>query len=272
MSEETTALVPIEERQVDFYGDDITAALVETTGEGQPLVYVPIRPICEYLGLSWTGQLQRLKRDPVLSKEQGGCVIHTPKGGSQEMICLPLEMLPGWLFGVSSARVKPELQDKIIRYQRECFRVLWQAFQVEALADQSGPAPSAGLLQIREMGLAIVKMAEEQIELERNVNRAHSRLDQAALAFKALDQRVTGIEKKLTPASRISDEQAAEVSQAVKALAEYLTTQDKSKNHYQSVFQELYRRFGVSSYKNLRADQFSTVLKFLEDWRKGSKK
>lgn len=129
------------------------------------------------------------------------------------------------------------------------------------------PAPISGLTQIRDMGLAIAQMAEEQMALERDVTRAHIRLDQAALAFEALDQRVTGIEKKLTSASHITDDQAPEVSQAVKALAEYLKSKDPAKNHYQGVFSEIYRRFGVSSYKNIRADQFSSVLKFLEDWR-----
>jgi antirepressor protein len=46
--------------------------------------------------------------------------------------CAPLEYLPGWLFGIDANRVKPELRDGIIRYQRECFRILWQAFQSRA--------------------------------------------------------------------------------------------------------------------------------------------
>lgn len=274
MSEQTTALVPIEERQVDFYGDGITAALVTITGERQPVIFVPLKPICEYLGLDWSGQYRRTKRHPVLAKTINSIAM-TATGipgrgkGGRELICIKLEHLPGWLFGIDPTRVKPELQEKILRYQEECFKVLWQAFQADALSlvDHSTPAPSTSLLQIREMGLAIVKMAEEQIEMERNITRAHSRLDQAALAFKVLDQRVTGIEKKLTPSTLITDEQASEVSQAVKALADYLTTKDKSKNHYQSVFQEIYRRFGVSSYKNIRADKFPAVLKFLEDWK-----
>ncbi len=51
MSEETTALMPVEERQVEFYGDKITAVLLPT-GDDSQQIYVPIRPICNYLGLS----------------------------------------------------------------------------------------------------------------------------------------------------------------------------------------------------------------------------
>lgn len=258
MSEETTALIPVEERQVDFYGDDITAALAEVNGKEQ--IFVPIRPICDYLGLSWAGQSQRIKRDQVLSKLSTVCIMHTVQGTRREMVCLPLEFLNGWLFGIDAGRVKEELRDKVIRYQMECYKILAEHFQEPPTATSNSP-----LVQIREMGLAIAQMAEEQMAMERRLN---SRLDNAVIAFKNLDARVTGLEKRLSPGSHISEAQAAEVGQAVKALAEYLTAQDKSKNHYQGVYQELYRRFGVSSYKNIRADQFADVLKFLEEWRK----
>ncbi len=267
MSEDNKALVPIAEQQIIFYEDEITAAVVEI--DEKQKIFVPIKPICDYLGLTWASQLLRIKRDAVLSEAQGMFIMNTPKG-SQGMVCLPLEYLNGWLFGITPGKVKPDLKEKVIRYQRECYLVLSQHFQAEAMS-AAVPVPSnnsnTGLIQIRQMALAIAEMAEQQIELEQSVNRAHDRLDQAAIVVKELQRRVGGIEKRLTPASLITEEQATEVSQAVKALAEYLTSQDKSKNHYQAVFQEIYRRYGVSSYKNIRADQFGAVLKFLEEWR-----
>lgn len=41
------------------------------------------------------------------------------------MVCLPLHYLNGWLFGIDANRVKPELKEKLIRYQKECYEVLW---------------------------------------------------------------------------------------------------------------------------------------------------
>jgi TolA-binding protein len=276
VSEETTALVPIEERQVKFYEDEITAALVEFDNQEQ--IFVPIRPICEYLGVDPQAQTRRIRRDMVLSEHlQGVAIMATPSGnkrssgGAQTALALPLEMLPGWLFGIDASRVKPELRDKVVRYQRECFRVLWKAFQSEAFsqaASDEASSATTSLTQIRNMGLAIAELAEQQIAMEK---RLSSRLDQAAVVVRELQRRVGVVEKKLTPASLITDEQAAEVSQAVKALADYLKSKDASKNHYQAAFSEIYRRFGVSSYKNIRADQFADVLKFLEDWRKTGK-
>jgi hypothetical protein len=265
LSDETAlALVPVEERQVEFYGDQITAALVETTGQGT--IYVPIRPMCDYLGLTWSSQLQRIKRDPVLSEMQTVVVINTVQG-PRETICLPLEYLNGWLFGVSASRVKPELKEKVIRYQRDCYKVLSNHFQGEAAIGRGGLAPSAGLLQIREMGLAIVKMAEEQIELEQRVN---SRLDRAALVVGDIQRRLGVVEKKLSPPAFITEDQAVEISQRVKALSEFLTGKDKAKNHYQGIFGELYRRFGVSSYKSIPLSRYEDVLKLLEEWRQSA--
>jgi hypothetical protein len=267
-----TALIPVKERSVEFYGDTINAVLVETGGQEQ--VYVPLRPICDYLGLSWAGQRDRIMRDPVLSEASRGVrVTRTPaEGGSQEMIALPLEYLPGWLFGVSVSRVREELREKIIRYQRECFRVLWQAFQADTLAIVgSQPAvptePSTALVQIRGLALAIAQMAEQQMALEGRVGDAHTRLDRAAEVVGAMQRRLGAVERRITPAASITDEQASEVSMQVKALSEFLTSKEAGKVHYQAIFGELYRRFGVSSYKLIRQEQYQAVLKFLDDWR-----
>jgi len=275
------ALIPLEEKQVDFYGDSITAALVRIEpGQGEQ-VYVPIRPICEYLGLDWSAQYRRLKRHPVLNKVQGVAMMTTP-GGQQQAICLPLKFLPGWLFGLESNRMKSELKPKIIRYQEECYDILAEAFQHEttAVTDLDAVDPFAVeqvdlpanpvLLQIREMGLAIARMAEEQITLQKEVGRAHSRLDVAGQLVSRLQKRMNSVERIVLPGAPISPVQAASISQAVKTLAEFLTSKEPGKVHYQSIFSELYRRFGVYNYREIRQTDYAEVLTFLDDWRKAA--
>ena len=68
MSDENKALVPIEEKKVDVYGDEVPAVVVRMDQAGQPVVYVPVRPICDYLGVAWSAQRLRINRDPVLSE------------------------------------------------------------------------------------------------------------------------------------------------------------------------------------------------------------
>ena len=106
---------------VDFHGQSLVAVLID----GQP--YVAMKPICENIGLQWNGQFERLNRNHVMS--EGIRVIRTPsKGGNQDMICLPLDMLNGWLFGVDVNRVREEIRPKLIQYQKECFGVLFRHF------------------------------------------------------------------------------------------------------------------------------------------------
>lgn len=69
-------LTPIEQKTVTFYEDEIMAVVVDEGGER--VVYIPLRPICDYLGLNWSGQRQRINRDPVLSKILTSVVVtHT---------------------------------------------------------------------------------------------------------------------------------------------------------------------------------------------------
>ncbi|WP_252109047.1 MULTISPECIES: phage antirepressor N-terminal domain-containing protein [unclassified Halomonas] len=107
---------------IDFHG--IRIPTFNVSG----IIRVAMKPICDGIGLEWHGQRQRIKRNAVLSK--GAVIITAPsKGGLQKVLTLPLTKLNGWLFGVDAARVKPEVRDRLIEYQEECFEVLndyWQ--------------------------------------------------------------------------------------------------------------------------------------------------
>jgi len=88
VSADDTALVPFEERIVDFYGDEVVGVAVRI--EDTVDIYVPIRPICTYLGLSWTGQRERIMRDDVLADVVRGVrVTRTPgTGGARKRGCV----------------------------------------------------------------------------------------------------------------------------------------------------------------------------------------
>src|SRR5688572_646717 len=176
MSEEK-ALLPIEQRDVDFYGDPLTAVLIRIGDRER--AYIPIRPLCDFLGVDWASQRKRIMRDPVMAEEIQRVVIMTTHRGLQETLCLPLDYLNGWLFGINATRVKEELRTRLIQYQRECYQVLASTFSQRPLPAES-PNITA-LTQIREMGLAIVQMAEQQIEFERRIGTTENRLDRAAV-------------------------------------------------------------------------------------------
>jgi hypothetical protein len=107
---------------VPFHGDTIIA--VETA----EATHVAIKPICERLGLSDKGQIQRLKRD---EEFWGGCVMHLPSaGGMQETYCIPVSRVAAWLFTVEVSRVKPEIREALTLYRREAADVLDRHFRL----------------------------------------------------------------------------------------------------------------------------------------------
>jgi hypothetical protein len=101
-------------------------------------VFIAVKPITETMGLSWSGQFERLKDDPVLSKGIRTIRIPSP-GGTQEMTCLRLDLLNGWLFKIDVRRVKEEIRERLIEYQEECYEVLFRHFQPKA----AGMPPAA---------------------------------------------------------------------------------------------------------------------------------
>lgn len=94
---------------VNFRGDQLYGF------ENDDGVFVALKPIVESIGIDWSGQLQRLKRDPILS--EGMCMIPTPfgRGGAQDQVCLKMDLVNGWLFTIDSSRIKDDaVREKVI--------------------------------------------------------------------------------------------------------------------------------------------------------------
>lgn len=96
-------------------------------------------------------------------------------------------------------------------------RAISEAF-LERPAVKASPQ-EASLLQVREMGLAIVRMAEEQLIFDKRLTMAEGRLDQVATIVGDMSKRLTAVEQRLAPGEPVTDEQASQLSQAVKAVA-----------------------------------------------------
>lgn len=251
MTEEAKALVPVQQRDVEFYGDQIAAVQLD---DGS--IYVPIRPICGFLGIDWSAQRQRILRDAVLASEIKGVVVTTTPGGPQEMTCLPLPFIPGWLFGINANRVKEELREKIITYQRECFQVLWEAFETGRLTQSELMTGDSPAVRAYQLAMAVADLARHQVLMEA---RLSGRMDN-------VEQRLESIEATLgDPGRHITEEQASQLSQAVKAVAMKMS-ESTGRNEYGGVYGELYRKFGITSYKHLPAAKFDEALGWLTAW------
>ncbi len=52
----------------------------------------------------------------------------------------------------------------------------------------------------------------------------------------------------------------------MKAVGQALSGPDRAKNGYQQVYGELYRRYSLTSYKNLPQGKFAEVMAWLHQW------
>jgi len=256
MTDKRQALVPVEERSVEFYGDEIKGVRVTRTPSGSSEFYVPLRPLCNYLGVSYTGQRERVERDPVLSRKLEAVQV-TTAGGLQEMQCLPLDYLNGWLFGINANRVKEEIRERLIRYQEECYIVLREAFQEPGVSDS--------LAQVEQLGHALITLAREQREFDRRLAKTEGDVTEAKSELRDVRTRVVALEERVAPGEPVTEEQAAHISQAVKAIA-YKLSERSGRNEYGGVYSQLYSKFGITSYKNLPAARYGEAMEFLTEW------
>lgn len=269
-------LVPLRQEMVEFYGDQLTGVLVPHA-DGRAVWCVPLRPICDYLGVDWASQWRRTQRDPVLGATVISVVITTtqkPGRGHRDraVLCLPLEYLPGWLFGINASRVRADLAEKITRYRRECFRVLCEAFAPDLLPPADAPSVTPDLhlaTQAVEQARALLALAEQQLAIEQDLARVRSKQEVMAEYLRGFitrtNTRLDVLELHLPAGDTISEAQAAEIALAVKNLGSVLPGQG-GMNGYQRVYAELYRRYGLSSYKHLPAARYPEALAWLRGW------
>lgn len=258
---EDKALVPVEQRQVEFYEDEITAVRLP---DGR--VFVPVRPLVESLGLSWSSQLQRIRRDSVLKGELLSVFVTNTESerGGRDVQCLPLDYISGFLFGINAERVRDDLRERVIRYQRECYRVLAEAFTEGRLTTDADlfdllDNEASEAVQAYKMLQALVKLARNQIVIE-------ARLEKHGQALEDHGRRLETIEADLHQANRtVTEAQATQISQSVRAIAIVLGKKS-NRNEFGAVWGEFYRKFGVSKYRYLPAARFDEALAWLNEF------
>lgn len=117
--------------KVPFYGNEI---IVIEKGDRQ---YVAMKPIVQGLNLDWDTQFRNIKNDPVLNSTVVVMTMVAEDGKQREMLCLPVEYLNGWLFRIPASRYTGKKRETIIRYQKECYQVLYDYFHNGGTVNQN---------------------------------------------------------------------------------------------------------------------------------------
>ena len=89
---------------------------------------VPIKPICEALGVNYTTQIEKLKKHPIYGSVVPLRGITAADGKTYQTSCMPLRYISGWILSIHPDNVKEEVREHLIEYQLKCNDVLYDYF------------------------------------------------------------------------------------------------------------------------------------------------
>lgn len=137
--------------------------------------FVPVRPLCEAIGVDPEAQRQRIMRHYILGSTAFTLKVVAADDKEREMLCLPLEYVYGWLFTIDANLVSEANRENVKRYQLECYQALYTHF--------------AGSLRRR------VEENEAEIKALQAVNEAIKGVKAAKAAQKEAEEHLDAIRK-----------------------------------------------------------------------------
>jgi len=89
---------------------------------------VPIKPICEALGVDVDSQRKKINDDEILGSVTVLSTATGADGKQYEMFCIPYKFIFGWLFTINPKNVKEAARETVINYKLACYNALYQNF------------------------------------------------------------------------------------------------------------------------------------------------
>lgn len=144
-------------------GNEIYA--VEQDGE----VLVPIKPICQALGIDDKRQREKIQEDVILSSVGGLKPSTGADGKTYEMFVLPLKYVYGWLFTINPKNVSADAKEAVARYRRECYEVLYEHFTVSMTRT----------IETNNAEIALLKEFNDALTTEKEAKAQRRKLEQS---------------------------------------------------------------------------------------------
>jgi len=236
--------LPVPERytRFDFAGSELIAVFRPEEG-----MAIPVRLVCERLGLDLANQSKRLRKHPVL--RQGLRKDRVPIGERmQEIVVILHKYIPFWLATIDPAQVDDQYRNALILYQTELVDVLATIY-----LRQSGQTATPQQRQIVQLAEEIRMLLAAQRDQEERLSAAEERITVVEAVIEDLRQYIP-----VTPA------QAEYLLRALKRIgARY------ERQHQRKIYDLLLARFkaelGVHRYDALPSSAYEQALQWLAD-------
>ena len=143
------------------YGGEIFG-VVETDGHR----WISVRNICTRLGLSLMAQYRKLQGDGNYTCSL--IATRDSKGKIAKLLCLDLDHLMRWLWDIQSARLSPEIAERLERYKSGLFNAAIQQLRGrDQLVRQESGLTEEGVARVvrREVTAAVQPVLRRNVEL-----------------------------------------------------------------------------------------------------------
>ena len=231
-------------KHVQVAGDDILAVIID--GEG---VAIPIRLVCDALGVSPQQHSERLREHDVLA--QGLRIVRVPLAGRvQSVLAILHTHIAFWLANVLPQDVRADVRPKLVQYQEELVLVLHALYGPHLLTETAATPPPASADLLRE----IHALRETLMHIVADQQQMHARL----IA-------VEDVVEDLRQIARSSAAQAAYLQRAIKRLATcYHQRYPQERNPYERLFAQFKLDMRIPRYDALPMSQYLEVLTWLQ--------
>ncbi len=133
--------------KVPFHGDTL-----EATGDGE---WAVVKRLCENLGVAPQSQSAKLKKKAWATTTM--IVAVAEDGKSREVFCVHRDSLAMWLATIEPSKVRPEIREKLLAYQKEAADVLAAHFSGRVVAS-AGPSNADLVAAFSEIVTALADM------------------------------------------------------------------------------------------------------------------
>jgi hypothetical protein len=127
---------------------------------------VPIKPICEALGIDEDSQNRKLKSDEFFNSFLTLAVATGSDNKKYKMTCLPLKYIFGWLTTINPKNVKEEAKETVKEFRMKCYDALFESLFLQNVF-------------LKEKESDIEKKLNELHYIRVNVKNPKTRLDAA---------------------------------------------------------------------------------------------
>jgi len=88
--------------------------------------WVALKPICDILGVEYKRQAKRVRENQLISV--GVHKYTSPRDGkSYDMLCVDVDCIGEWIFGINPNKVKPEIKERMYLFRKKLQAVLYAA-------------------------------------------------------------------------------------------------------------------------------------------------